>query len=81
MSNIIISKFGTQLNATNVAKGSCSSVQKKGSFFCFSLRLSQHDIREYSFTNRDRAVKMRSHMIDHLERKILLDQKKELNYY
>ena len=81
MSNIIKKKFGTHYNASSVARGSCSSVQKKGSFYCFSLRLSQHDIREYSFTDFERALNMRKHMIEHVEKKILLDVKKAYYNY
>jgi len=81
MSNIIKSKFGARFNPHLVARGSCSSVEKKGSFFCFSLRLSQDDIREYSFTCRERAIKMRSQMIDLLEKKFIFDRKNKRNYY
>ena len=79
MSKIIKSGFGTRFNSKNVAKGSVSSVQKKGSFYIFSVRLSHADIREYSFSNFDRALKMRQIMISHIENKIILDRKKIKN--
>ena len=76
MSKIIKSNFGTRFNSRNVAKGSVSAVQKNGSFYIFSVRLSNADVREYSFTNFDRALKMRQIMISHIENKIILDRKK-----
>ena len=76
MTKIIKSNFGVRFNSEKVAKGSVSSVQKNGSFYTFSLRLSKDDIREFSFSDFERAVKMRKIMISHVERKITIERKK-----
>ena len=70
MSNIIETKFGTLLNTSKIAAGSASSIKKSGAFYNFSIRITDDDIREYSFTNLARAEYMRRIMIDHLEQKI-----------
>ena len=67
MTNIIETEFGTLISPSRVAKGSASNIVKKGAFYNFSLRLSHDDIREYSFTNRQRAENMRKILISHLE--------------
>jgi len=72
MSNIIETNFGTLINPTRIANGSASNIVKKGAFYIFSLRLSSDDIREYSFTDRTRAEKMRKILISHLEQNIKL---------
>ena len=72
MSNIIETNFGTLINPTRIANGSASSIVKKGAFYIFSLRLSSEDIREYSFTDRNRAEHMRKILISHLEQSIKL---------
>ena len=36
------------------------------------------DVREYSFTNRDRAVSMRSVLVSHLAQKMQLETKKKV---
>jgi hypothetical protein len=71
MTNIIETEFGTLISPSRVAKGSASSIVKKGAFYVFSLRISQDDIREYSFTNRQRAENMRKILISHLEYSII----------
>ena len=75
MSNIIETNFGTLINPTRVANGSASSIIKKGAFYIFSLKISNDDIREYSFTDRSRALYMRRIMIGHLEEKIKKESK------
>jgi len=70
MSNIIETNFGTLINPTRVANGSASSIVKKGAFYVFSLKISNDDIREYSFTNRQRAENMRKILVSHLEHMI-----------
>ena len=67
MTNIIETEFGTLISPSRVAKGSASSIVKKGAFYNFSIRLSSDDIREYSFTDRQRAENMRKILISHLE--------------
>tara|TARA_B100001027_G_scaffold23337_1_gene13729 strand:- start:89 stop:325 length:237 start_codon:yes stop_codon:yes gene_type:complete len=70
MSNIVETNFGTLVDSKRVARGSASNVSKKGVFFVFSIRVNNDDIREYSFTDRDRAVQMREILISHLENRI-----------
>jgi hypothetical protein len=70
MSNIIETNFGTLINPARVANGSASSIVKKGAFYVFSLKISNDDIREYSFTNRQRAENMRKILVSHLEHMI-----------
>lgn len=71
MTNIIETEFGTLISPSRVAKGSASSIVKKGAFYNFSIRLSSDDIREYSFTDRQRAENMRKILISHLEYNIM----------
>jgi hypothetical protein len=70
MSNIIETNFGTLINPARVANGSASSVIKQGAFYTFSLKISNDDIREYSFTTRQKAENMRKILVSHLERMI-----------
>ena len=70
MSNIVETNFGTLVDSKRVARGSASNVSKKGAFFVFSIRVNNDDIREYSFTDRERAVQMRGILISHLENRI-----------
>ena len=70
MSNIIETNFGTLINPARVANGSASSVVKKGAFYIFSLKISNDDIREYSFTTRSKAENMRKILVSHLEHMI-----------
>ena len=75
MTNIIETKFGTLVNPSKIAAGSASSVKKSGAFYSFSIRINHDDVREYSFTDRSRAIYMRRVMIGHLEEKIKKESK------
>ena len=74
--SIIETNFGTRLDPKRVALGSATNVTKQGAFYVFSLRVDNNDIREYSFTNRDRAVAMRNVLISHLEKKVRFENRK-----
>lgn len=76
MSKVIKTSFGTWANPKNIALGSVSPVQKIGAFYCFSMRLDNDDIREYSFTTISKANHMRKIMIGHLEVKFKSEIKK-----
>jgi hypothetical protein len=76
MTNIVETKFGTLVNTSKIASGSVSPIKKSGAFYNFSIKLSNDDIREYSFTDRQRAENMRKILISHLEEKIKMDYKK-----
>ena len=76
MTNIIETKFGTLVNTSKIASGSASTIKKSGAFYNFSIKLSNDDIREYSFTDRQRAENMRKILISHLEEKIKMEYKK-----
>jgi len=76
MSKIIKSSSGTLADPKRIARGSASSVIKKGAFYTFSVTIDNEDIREYSFTDRTRADTMREILISHLENKIINDLKK-----
>ena len=78
MTNIIESRFGTLVDARRVALGAASGVTKKGSFYVFSIRVEADDVREYSFTNRQRAVSAREVLIGHLEQKIMHNSKEKV---
>ncbi|MBT4355759.1 MAG: hypothetical protein HOD13_14455 [Rhodospirillaceae bacterium] len=78
MTNIIESRFGTLVDPRRVALGAASGVTKKGSFYVFSIRVEADDVREYSFTNRQRAVSAREVLIGHLEQKIMHNFKKKV---
>tara|TARA_B100001057_G_scaffold427814_1_gene452777 strand:+ start:477 stop:716 length:240 start_codon:yes stop_codon:yes gene_type:complete len=79
MSKIIESRFGTLMDTRRVALGAASNVVKKGAFYVFSIRLEADDIREYSFTNRQRAVNAREVLVGHLEQKIIHNSKQKTN--
>ena len=51
MSNIIETSFGTLISPERMANGSASKIEKVGAFYNFSIKISNDDIREYSFTN------------------------------
>ena len=70
MTNIIETSFGTQVSTNKIAEGSASIIKKNGPFYNFSIRVSNDDIREYSFTDLRRAEYMRRIMIGHLKEKI-----------
>ena len=74
--SIIETNFGTRLDPHRVALGSASNVTKQGAFYVFSLRVDTDDVREYSFSNRDRAVAMRNLLISHLEKKVRFENRK-----
>ena len=73
---IIETNFGTRLDPKRVALGSATNVTKQGAFYVFSLRVDTDDVREYSFSNRDRAVAMRNVLISHLEKKVIFENRK-----
>ena len=75
MTNIIETKFGTLVNTRKIASGSASNIKKTGAFYNFSIRITNDDIREYSFTDFARAEYMRRIMIGHLEEKIKNESK------
>ena len=68
--SIIETNFGHRVDPKRIALGSASKISKQGAFYVFSLRVDSDDIREYSFTNRDRAVAMRKVLISHMESKL-----------
>ena len=74
--SIIETNFGTILYPKRVALGSATNVTKQGAFYVFSLRVDTDDVREYSFSNRDRAVAMRNVLISHLEKKVRFENRK-----
>ena len=74
--SIIETNFGTRLDPKRVALGSAPNVTKQGAFYVFSLRVDTDDVREYSFSNRDRAVAMRNVLISHLEKKVIFENRK-----
>ncbi len=74
MSNIIETSFGTLISPERMANGSASNIEKVGAFYNFSIKISNDDIREYSFTNFERAEYMRSAMRGHLKVKIEKDR-------
>ena len=74
--SIIETNFGTRLDPKRVALGSATNVTKQGAFYVFSLRVDIDDVREYSFSNRDRAVAMRNVLISHLEKKVIFENRK-----
>ena len=49
MTNIIETEFGTLISPSRVAKGSASSIVKKGAFYNFSIRLSSDDKRIFFY--------------------------------
>ena len=74
--SIIETNFGTRLDPKRVALGSATNVTKQGAFYVFSLRVDTDDVREYYFSNRDRAVAMRNVLISHLEKKVIFENRK-----
>ena len=53
-----------------MANGSASNIQKVVAFYNFSIKINNEDVREYSFTNFEKAEYMRRVMIGHLKAKI-----------
>ena len=76
--NIIETNFGKKVDLQRISGGCASLVTKTGAFYEFSLRVAGDDVREYSFTNRDRAVSMRSVLVSHLAQKMSLETKKKV---
>ena len=74
--SIIETNFGTRLDPKRVALGSATNITKQGAFYVFSLRVDTDDTREYSFSNRDRAVAMRNVLISHLREKVRFENRK-----
>ena len=70
MNKIIETQFGTLFNPDRVARGSASPVIKQGAFYVFSIKIDLEDVREYSFTDRTRAEKMREILISHLAERL-----------
>ena len=68
--SIIETNFGTKVDLDRMALGTATNVVMRGAFYVFSLRIDSDDIREYSFTNRDRAVAMRKVLLSHMESKL-----------
>ena len=68
-------QFRTLVKTSKIAVGSVSSIERTGDFYNFSIKVSQDDIREYSFTDLARAEYMRIIMIGHLEEKIKKESK------
>ena len=76
--NIIETNLGKKVDLQRISEGSASPITKAGAFYVFSLRVAADDVREYSFTNRDRAVSMRSVLVSHLTQKMQLETKKKV---
>ena len=74
MADIIETSFGTLINPERMAYGSASNIQKVGAFYNFSIKINNDDVREYSFTNFEKAEYMRRVMIGHLKAKIEKDR-------
>ena len=74
--SIIETNFGHKLDPKRIALGSASNVSKQGAFWVFQIRVDADDIREYSFSNQQRAVTMRTILIGHLENKIRQQNRK-----
>ena len=74
--SIIETNFGTKVDLDRMALGTATNVVMRGAFYVFSLRVDSDDNREYSFTNRDRAVAMRKVLLSHMESKLYEQMKK-----
>ena len=74
MTSTIRTHLGSLANPRNIAEGSVSKIKKVGAFY---INFDDHDRREYSFTNSDRAFYMRQIMIEHL----VVKYSKELKTY
>ena len=75
---IVETNLGKKVDLQRISEGSASPVTKSGAFYVFSVRLGPDDLREYSFTNRDRAVSMRNVLVGHLAQKMKLEAKKKV---
>lgn len=68
--SVIETNFGARIDPKRVALGSASNIKKQGAFFVFSIRVDNDDVREYSFSDRNRATAMRKVLISHMEAKL-----------
>ena len=75
---IVETNLGKKVDLQRISEGSASPVTKSGAFYVFSVRVGPEDLREYSFTNRDRAVSMRNVLVGHLTQKMKLEAKKKV---
>ena len=75
---IVETNLGKKVDLQRISEGSASPVTKSGAFYVFSVRLGPEDLREYSFTNRDRAVSMRNVLVGHLAQKMKVESKKKV---
>ena len=75
---IVETNLGKKIDLQRISEGSASPVTKSGAFYVFSVRVGPEDLREYSFTNRDRAVSMRNVLVEHLAQKMKLEAKKKV---
>ncbi len=73
---IIETSLGVKVDPSRIALSSATPIIKSGAFYIFSIRVSSDDVREYSFTSRDRAYSMRKVLIAHLEKKIRHEERK-----
>tara|TARA_B100000965_G_scaffold161545_1_gene134572 strand:+ start:319 stop:561 length:243 start_codon:yes stop_codon:yes gene_type:complete len=78
VNKIVETNLGKKVDLERISEGSASPVTKSGAFYVFSVRLGPDDLREYSFTNRDRAVSMRNVLVGHLAQKMKLESKKKV---
>ena len=78
VNKIVETNLGKKVDLERISEGSASAVTKSGAFYVFSVRLGPDDLREYSFTNRDRAVSMRNVLVGHLAQKMKLESKKKV---
>ena len=78
VNKIVETNLGKKVDLERISEGSASPVTKSGAFYVFSVRLGPEDLREYSFTNRDRAVSMRNVLVGHLTQKMKLEAKKKV---
>mgnify|MGYP006214505979 FL=1 len=68
--SVIETNFGARIDPKRVALGSASNVKKQGAFFVFSIRVDNDDVREYSFSDPNRATAMRKVLISHMEARL-----------
>ena len=76
---IVETNLGKKVDLQRISEGSATPVTKSGAFYVFSVRVGPEDLREYSFTNRDRAVSMRNVLVGHLAQKMKIESKKKVN--
>ena len=78
MSSIVEISTGVRVSLQRIAEGSASPVIKQGAFYIFSVRIDNDDVREYSFTDKQRAVDMRKVLVGHIEQKLSKSNIKKL---